>query len=141
MAKRRKPRRTKRPKKKQWQLEGYCSEFEYVNACDLEGRGVPFTYEQDKVKYLVERTYTPDFKILTKSGKTIFVETKGWWQSGDRTKHKLIREQHPELDIRFVFQNSSNKLNKSSKTTYAEWCDNSKFKWADGIVPKHWLDE
>jgi len=46
-----------------------------------------------------------------------------------------------ELDIRFVFSNSRNKLNKKSKTTYADWCDKHGFKWADKQIPKSWIDE
>jgi predicted nuclease of restriction endonuclease-like RecB superfamily len=141
LVRRRRPRRTKKRVRKEWQDKGYASEFEYVNACNLEGRGIPFEYEQERVKYQVERTYTPDFKLLTKSGKTIYIETKGWFQSSDRSKHKKIKEQHPDLDIRFVFQNSSNKLNKQSKTTYAQWCDKHGFKWAEALVPKEWVNE
>jgi len=59
----------------------------------------------------------------------------------DRVKHLLIREQHPELDIRFVFSNSGNKLGKKSSTTYAQWCDKYGFKYADGFIPVEWTKE
>ena len=32
----------------------------------------------------------------------------------DRKKHLLIKEQHPELDIRFVFSRAGNKLSSKS---------------------------
>ncbi len=35
--------------------------------------------------------------------------------TADRQKHLLVRDQHPELDIRFVFSRSAAKINKASK--------------------------
>jgi hypothetical protein len=58
----------------------------------------------------------------------------------DRKKHLLIREQYPNLDIRFVFTNSKAKINKGSKTTYADWCDKNSFKYADKLIPKEWFN-
>ena len=46
-------------------------------------------------------------------------------------KHLLVREQNPDIDIRFLFVNANNKLNKSSKTTYGAWCDKNKILWAE----------
>jgi len=100
--------------------------------------GVAYEYEQLKVKYQRrESTYTPDFELPN----GIIIEAKGRFKSEDRSKHLRIKEQHPELDIRFVFSNSSNKLNKNSNTTYAGWCDKHGFKWSDKVIPKEWLNE
>ena len=54
---------------------------------------------------------------------------------------KRYREiaQHPECDIRFVFANAKNKLYKSSKTTYGDWCNRHGFDWAEKTVPREWL--
>jgi hypothetical protein len=52
-----------------------------------------------------------------------------------------IREQHPELDIRFVFSNSKAKLYKGAKSRYCEWCDKYDFKWEHRIIPQEWLKE
>jgi hypothetical protein len=71
----------------------------------------------------------------------ILIETKGRFKPADRTKHLLIKQQHPELDIRFVFSNSHNTLSKKSSTTYADWCDKHGFKWADKQIPRSWIDE
>lgn len=68
------------------------------------------------------------------------METKGVFSAKDRKKHLLIKEQHPELDIRFVFQRSTNALYKGSPTTYGEWCDEHGFKYADTTIPKEWLN-
>jgi hypothetical protein len=48
-------------------------------------------------------------------------------------------EQNPDIDIRFLFVNANNKLNKSSKTTYGAWCDKHKILWAEKRIPNEWL--
>jgi uncharacterized protein (DUF488 family) len=83
------------------------------------------------------RTYTPDF--LLDNG--IICETKGQFDSEDRHKHTCIRQQHPELDIRFVFSNAKAKLYKGSKSTYTDWCEKNNFKYAHRVVPESWLKE
>lgn len=119
---------------------GYRSGLEEKTAEYLDDLGIKYTYEKTKVKYRVEedRAYTPDFVILSNN---VIIETKGRFTSADRKKHLLIQKQHPDLDIRFVFTNSNNKLNKGSKTSYAMWCDKHGFKYADKYIPKEWLNE
>jgi hypothetical protein len=51
----------------------------------------------------------------------------------------LIKEQHPDLDIRLLFQNAYNKIRKGSKTTYAMWCEKKGILYAHKQVPKSWL--
>lgn len=130
----------------------YRSGLEEKNAKYLEELGVPFTFETLRIPYTVPATnhkYTPDFIVTTKTGKTIIVETKGIWAYSDRLKHLLIREQHPELDIRFVFDRSKSKISKKSTTTYADICEGigrGKFKgitwqYADKRIPEEWLLE
>lgn len=82
-------------------------------------------------------TYTPDFVLAN----GIIVETKGRFITSDRQKHLMIKEQHPDLDIRFVFSNPNSKLYKGSKTTYADWCDKHGFKWAKEEIPLEWIKE
>lgn len=96
-------------------------------------------YEQLKIEWedLRYRTYTPDF--LLDNG--IIVEAKGLFDSDDRHRHKCVRRQHPELDIRFVFSNAKAKLYKGAKSTYSDWCDKNKFKWSHRIIPEVWLKE
>jgi hypothetical protein len=69
------------------------------------------------------------------------IETKGYFTAADRAKHLAIKKQMPKIEIRFVFMNAKNKLNKNSSTTYADWCDRHGFKWAEGSVPDSWLME
>lgn len=117
----------------------YRSKFEETVAKKLEDAGVNYSYESIKIQYEVNqvRKYTPDF--LLPNG--IIIETKGRFVAADRMKHLRIKEQIPELDIRFVFQNPNVKLSKVSKTSYAQWCDKNGFKWAAKEVPQEWIDE
>lgn len=91
---------------------------------------IPYTQSKD-------RKYHPDFRL--ENG--IIIEAKGWFKSADRQKHLCIKYQHPDLDIRFVFSNSRNKIGKKSHTTYAMWCENNGFKFADKFVPAEWIKE
>lgn len=119
---------------------GYRSGLESKVSDQLKGLGIPFEYEELKIKYSVNevRTYTPDFVILSNG---IIVETKGRFVAADRKKHLLIQMQEPFLDIRFVFSNSKAKINKGSPTSYADWCDKHGFMWADKLIPEEWLHE
>ena len=102
--------------------------------------GVRFVYEPFKIEYRVEETkrYTPDIVLLDNG---IVVETKGRFVTSDRKKHKLIQAQHPDLDLRFVFSNPNNRISKTSKTTYALWCQSHGFKYAAKTIPQEWIDE
>ena len=111
----------------------YRSKFEENFAKSLD---VPFRYEALSIPYTVEKTYTPDFDF-----GLFIVETKGRFLGSDRTKHLRVREQNPDYDIRFVFMNPKVRLSKSSKTTYADWCDKHNFLWADRKMPREWLRE
>lgn len=118
---------------------GYRSGLEEIVDNTLKQRNIDGEYEKHKIKYIVpatDHTYTPDFRLPN----GIFVETKGRFVIEDRKKHVLIRKQHPELDIRFVFQNSKNKIRKGSPTTYADWCVKHGFIYADKTIPQEWLD-
>lgn len=48
-----------------------------------------------------------------------------------------VKEFNPELDIRFYFP-YDNKLRKSSKTRYSDWCRKNGFPFYVGKVPKIW---
>lgn len=82
-------------------------------------------------------TYCPDFVLPN----GVIIEGKGIFDADDRKKHLLIRQQHPLLDIRFVFTSSKTKLYKGSPTTYAAWCDKHGFLYSDKVIPKAWMVE
>ena len=115
----------------------YRSQFEANFASNLLERKIASLYEQDTIQYIPKpRTYTPDFYI--KEGD-FYVETKGRFFATDRTKHLLIKEQHPDIDIRFVFLNAKNRLDKRSRTTYAQWCEKNGFLYAEKRMPEEWM--
>jgi len=120
--------------------EGYRSGLEEKVSAQLQQLGVDFTYEKGVLKYTPTAKatrYTPDF-ILPNG---IIIETKGRFVSKDRTKHKDIKSQYPQLDIRFVFSNPNQKIGKRSKTTYAMWCDQFNFLYAGKEIPQEWIRE
>ncbi len=116
---------------------GYRSGLEDDIAKDLKDRGVNFEYEKLKVQWqlLENKTYTPDFKLTN----GIIIESKGRFVQADRKKHLIIQDQHPFLDIRFVFSNSRSKLYKGAKSTYGDWCNKHGFLYADKRIPDEWL--
>ena len=122
-------------KKRKTKKAAYRSKFEKRIALALSGAGVPFAYEDERLKYTKLCYYTPDFIL----GNGVMLEVKGFWRPSDRTKHLLVRRDNPEIDIRFVFQRAKNKLNKQSKTTYGDWCDKNGFLWCEREIPKSWL--
>ena len=118
----------------------YRSGLEESIAKQLEAKGVPVAFEQYVLKYIkpeTEHRYTCDFVLPN----GIMVESKGLFDVDDRKKHLLIKEQHPELDIRFVFSRSATKLYKGAKSNYADWCIKNGFKFADKLIPADWLKE
>lgn len=120
---------------------GFRSGLEDQASNQLQTLGVAFDYEKHKVKYVVPSrvaTYTPDF-LLNHNG--IIVETKGRFEAADREKHLLVRAQHPDLDIRFVFSRSKTPIRTGSPTTYADWCRTHGFQFADKFIPQEWLTE
>ena len=118
-------------------VEGYRSGLERTLAEQLEQAKVPYKYEGERIAYTDTRPhkYTPDFTLPN----GIRIEGKGIFDADDRTKHLLIRQQHPSVDIRFVFSSSKRRLSKTSKTTYAAWCVKHGFLYADKCIPKEWL--
>jgi hypothetical protein len=119
---------------------GYRSGLEDTIANQLDMMRVKYKYEELKISYTVPESkhkYTPDFQLPN----GIIVETKGRFVTADRKKHLLVKQQHPELDIRFVFSNPRCKISKVSKTTYADWCDKYGFKYSAKMIPEEWLNE
>lgn len=125
-----------RPRSRGKQLEQYRSSLE-KKVSDL----LPtVNYETDKISYIVpasKHKYTPDFKLREND----YIEVKGRLLASERKKHLLIKEQHPEIIIRFFFDKSGNKLYKGSPTTYADWCEKNGFEWTDirKGLPDEWL--
>ena len=119
---------------------GFKSGLEETISQQIESQGIKVEYETEKVPYIIpasNHTYSPDFKLPN----GIRIETKGRFVAADRKKHLLVKEQNPNIDIRFVFSNSKNKITKKSKTTYGDWCDKNGYKYSDKIIPNEWFSE
>lgn len=121
-------------------VEGYRSGLEEKLAAQLSQAGVEVAYESMTIPYekpASKHRYTPDFPLPN----GIIIESKGRFVTADRAKHLLIKKQHPQLDIRFVFSSSKSRISKTSNTTYAAWCEKYGFKYADKLIPEEWLSE
>lgn len=120
--------------------DGFHSDLEAAVAKQLSALDIKFEFETYKLRYVVPSkmgTYNTDFVLPN----GIIIETKGRFTTADRQKHKLIKAQFPDLDIRIVFGRPNTKIGKKSQTTYAMWCDRLGIPYAKATVPQEWLDE
>jgi len=120
--------------------QGYRSGLEEQLAEQLKQAGVEAEYESTTIRYeqpASQHRYTPDFVLPN----GIIVESKGRFLAADRKKHLLIKQQHPKLDIRFVFSRSKAPITKGSKTTCADWCLKNGFRFAEKAIPDLWISE
>jgi hypothetical protein len=119
---------------------GWRSGLEEQVGEQLQAAKIPVDFESLKIPFRQPekpRHYSPDFVLPN----GIIIETKGRFVTADRQKHLLVKEQYPDLDIRFVFSNSRTRISKQSKTTYAAWANTKGFKYADKLIPLSWLRE
>ena len=118
-------------------IQGYRSGLEKSIGEQLASLNVSFDYECERIPYITKgHTYTPDFKI-----GNIYIETKGYFLPKDRTKHLLLKQQYPDMDLRFVFTNPMQLLYKGAKTTYGDWCIKHGFSFSKGSIPESWIRE
>ena len=114
----------------------YRSNLEKDIANLLEGLGVSFQYESEKLSYTIEHNYTPDFVLPNYT----YLEAKGYWDPEDRRKILAVKKANPEADIRMIFQSPYNTISKRSKTTYAKWCEKHEIPWTSyKDIPIEWL--
>ena len=89
---------------------------------------VEYDYEVTKIPYTVPESshnYTVDWTFIN----GLLVETKGYLSDHkERYKYVLLKQQHPDLDLRFVFDNP-NKLCGGTKQTHGAWATKYGFKW------------
>jgi len=119
---------------------GFRSGLEESIAAKLSARGVSYKFEERVIEYTrpqKKSKYTPDFELPN----GIIIESKGRFITADRQKHLLVKAQHPELDIRFVFSNSRSRITKNSATTYAMWAEKNGFLYAEKEIPEAWIKE
>jgi len=114
----------------------FRSKLEENIAALLDGLGVSYEYESEKLGYTIEHTYTPDFVLPNYT----YIEAKGYWSPADRRKILNVKKANPEVDLRMVFQSPYNTISKKSKTTYAKWCEKHDIPWSSyQNIPIEWL--
>lgn len=119
------------------------SDFEYDGYHEVKAylpKGATVEYESEKLEYTTSHTYKPDVIVEFRCGRKIYLEFKGYFKYEDRAKMLAVREAHPTLDIRFVFQKDQPScLGKGSKTRPSEWAVKNNFLYAVGSVPPEWI--
>ncbi len=89
---------------------------------------VAYNYEVTKIPYTIPESnhnYTVDWTFIN----GLLVETKGYLSDHkERYKYVLLKQQHPDLDLRFVFDNP-NKLCGGTKMTHAKWAEKYGFAY------------
>ena len=123
---------------------GMRSMGEVKLALNLQERGVKWAYEDERLNYVLEKTYTPDFSIwtTTHANSKVLIEYKGVLKPETRTKMKHIRLQHPERRIAIVFENSTNKLSaKPNSVRYWQWAERNGYPWSHKVVKDEWFRE
>ncbi len=121
-------------------------EFQVYKALKHElPRGAELEYESEKLPYIIESTYCPDFVITKRDGSKIYIEAKGLGRMGGfdddaRRKMTIVKTTYPELDIRIVFQKDG-PLRKGMKMRASDWAQKYKFVHAFGVIPKEWFSE
>ena len=116
----------------------FRSKLEESVASLLEGLGISYEYETERLSYVIEHRYTPDFKLPNYK----YLEVKGYWDAEDRRKILAVKKDNPDIDLRMVFQSPYNTISRKSKTTYAQWCEKLKIPWTSfNNIPLDWLIE
>ena len=84
--------------------------------------------------------YTPDFTLYL-GDRIVYVESKGRLDPDARKKMLAVREAHPDVDLRILFQREQ-PIRKGSKAMYSDWARKSGFQYAFGdSIPEEWLSE
>ncbi len=131
----------------EFEFEGLNNEFiwygKVINGCVVDKDNV--SVELPRGTFVRQRKkYTCDFRVVRKDGTVMFVETKGYFKSADRTKHEALKKQFPDIDLRIVFS-SNGWWSKAKRTRYSDWAEKMGItyhisKKSDGyIIPKGWL--
>ena len=71
----------------------------------------------------------------------MIVESVSYLLKQDCRKYLLLREQYPNLDIRFIFESADKYVSGGDGLTLAEWAASNKFHWANKLFPLEWMIE
>lgn len=122
-----------------WQLK---QTFEQKVMSNLTAKGVEFTFEPHSLTYSVTRDYIPDLLI-----GEMYVEIKGYFRQDAQRKMRAVKKQHPNKDIRFLFQKAeatiqgAKRRKDGTKMTCREWAERYGFQYAEGEeIPDKWIN-
>lgn len=145
------PRRKRKPR------EPFRSLYEEKIGDWLEENGIDYGYELYSFEYegpvrrnrsrcsecgskelVYDGWYTPDFFV----GTDCIIEAKGRFTAADRRKIKAVKDTVPELKDKLVMMfMTDNKLNRSAKMRYSDWCEQEGIDYVVGTEPKkEWLN-
>lgn len=109
------------------------NKFEERTDSQLKYNDIQFEYEVENLPYTIKGFYKSDFTILTKDGRKIIVETKGYFRPEDKRKMVAVKKQHPDLDIRILFY--------APNKSYQRWAIKYGFPFAVREIPSEWIEE
>lgn len=96
----------------------------------LKKAKVVFTYESEKIAYVLARHYIPDFIVSTPTG-LVYIETKGHLRREDKAKLIAVKKQNPAIDLRIVFYRKDKAKQR--------WAEKNGFRFCFEEVDKEWL--
>lgn len=136
--------RVKRPVEKDIP-QGYDSNWEYeLHQGILDN----WDFHTDKVPYVVEHTYSPDF-IKDVNGKKILLEAKGrFWDYAEYSKYIWIQKILPDdTELVFLFANpnapmpQAKRRKDGTKRSHGEWASANNFRWfSEDSIPDSWIN-
>lgn len=106
------------------------NKFEEKIYKELRKARAKFSYESERIPYILARHYIPDFIVETGTGK-IYVECKGYLRPEDKAKLLAVKRQNSNIDLRIVFYENRKKSIK--------WAEKNGFKFAIYEIPFEWL--
>ena len=107
------------------------NKFEETTKRQLQRSKVEFSYESDRIPYVIQGVYIPDFTIKCDRSGSWYLECKGYFRRADKRKLVAVKKCNPSLDIRILFYARSDRDCK--------WADKHGFPWAVSSIPKEWL--
>ena len=102
----------------------------------------------DKVPYVIEHKYEPDF-VRHIEGKKILLESKGrFWDFQEYNKYIWVRKKLPkDTELVFLFANpdapmpGAKRRKDGTKRSHGEWAWANDFRWfSEDTIPDSWID-
>lgn len=94
-----------------------------------------FHVNSNKIDYVIEHKYEPDFVYKAPDGTVIYIECKGYFQdSAEAQKYKWVKKSLKDNEILvFVFEKPDKEIHyqrkrtDGTKMTHREWCEKEGF--------------